>query len=171
MDEVIRRFPHLIESIFGRIDSESLVKCRVVGELWCNHLDAQKFFKIRMIKATVKQFHEISNAWTRVFKTATTQTILDLGEAVRNFYQRSSVLKYQNGIAPLHVASATGNLLLFRKIYTKALDRYPRDNEGCFLLKMVTCMSMSMFQINTMTKTQETSLVGHLFIQLRLKVI
>ena len=134
MNEVIWRFPHLIESIFGRIDSESLVKCRVVGELWCNHLGAQKFFKIRMIQATVEQFHEISNAWTRIFKTATTQTILDLGEAVQNFYQRSSVLKYQNGIAPLHVAAATGNLWLFREIYAKALDKYPRDNEGWTIL-------------------------------------
>ena len=59
MDEVIWRFRHLIESIFGRVDSESLVKCRGVGELWCNHLDAQKFLKIRMIKASVNQFHEI----------------------------------------------------------------------------------------------------------------
>ena len=87
-----------------------------------------------MIQATIKQFHEISNYWTIVFKTATTQTILDLGEAVQNFYQRSSVLKYQNGIAPLHVAAATGNLWLFREIYAKALDRYPRDNKGWTIL-------------------------------------
>ena len=142
MEELILRFPHLSESIFREIDSENLVKCREVHELWCNHLDAQKFLKMRMIKATVKQFHEISNAWTRVFKTATTQTILDLGEAVQIFYQRSSVLKYQSGIAPLHVAAATGNLWLFREIYAKALDRYQRDNKGWNILHFLYTTSL-----------------------------
>ena len=47
-----------------------------------------------MMKATVTEFHELGDAWMLAFKTASTQTIIDLANTVRKFYKKDSSLEY-----------------------------------------------------------------------------
>ena len=61
---------------FFPIDNKSLAKCRMVDKSWRAYLDNQKILQIRIIQATVKDFHKIGDTWKRVFETATTKTIM-----------------------------------------------------------------------------------------------
>ena len=105
------------------------MKCRKVSRTWRNYLDNHKILQIRVIKATVEPVHDIGDAWIRVFDTATTKTIMDLGKAIGKFYGKPN-LTYHKGLTPLHVAAGVGNSFLFKNIYKKANDKFPRDTEG-----------------------------------------
>ena len=94
MERFFSRFSHLSENIFDRLDDKSLAKCRLVNKAWRNYLDNQKLLQIRIIKSNIVEFHKVGDAWKRVFDTATTQTIMDLGQAVGKFYQKNSMLTY-----------------------------------------------------------------------------
>ena len=50
MEEVYLRFPHLSENIFGRLNFESLAKCKEVSRSWYQNLDNMKFLTIRANK-------------------------------------------------------------------------------------------------------------------------
>ena len=86
MEELIVRFPHLSEAIYDFIDNQSLSNCVEVDRYWQNYLRKQKFFEIRIIKATVEQFHKMGETWNKIFKGASTETIFALGNAVQVFY-------------------------------------------------------------------------------------
>ena len=110
MEELIVRFPHLSEAIYDFIDNQSLSNCVEVDRYWQIYLRKQKFFEIRIIKATVKQFHKIGETWNKIFKGASTETILALRDSVKVFYQKNSNLTYHEDITPIHVAADTFTL-------------------------------------------------------------
>ena len=97
MDECFSRFSHLSLSIFKSLDDVSIIKCRKINKTWRDYLDNQRFFQIRKIKTIVEEFHEVGVSWKRILKTAPNQTIIDLAEAVSNFYQKNDDLKYHKG--------------------------------------------------------------------------
>ena len=119
MEELIVRFPHLSEAIYDFIDNQSLSNCVKVDRYWQNYLRNQKFFEIRIIKATVKQFHNMGETWNKIFKSASTEIIFAFGNAVQFFYQKNSNLDYHEDINPIHVAAATGKLSLLIAIQEK----------------------------------------------------
>ena len=86
METLFQRFPHLSEEVFDLVDNQSLAKCQEVSLSWYEYLQKQKFRKIREIKSLIEDFHEVGNNWKKVFKSATTQNIMDLGPAVDLFY-------------------------------------------------------------------------------------
>ena len=108
-----------------------MINCKEASQFWFNYLDGQKLVQIRIIKAKVKQFHSIGEAWNKVFIFASTETIMTLGVAVNQFYNRDLGLEYYEGLTPIHVAAATGHLFLLKKLQEKSLDKHPKDNEGC----------------------------------------
>ena len=75
------------------------------------------------------QFHKVGEAWKRVFETASTRTIMDLGLAVEQFYVKGTnityfgtvydSLTYHEGITPIHVGAGTGQLKLLKAIWEK----------------------------------------------------
>ena len=131
MEELCIRFSHLTEKMFDLLDNESMINCKEASRFWCNYLDGQKIVQIRIIKAKVEQFHSIGDSWTKAFNSATTKTIMTLGTVVNQFYKRDMGLKYFEGLTPMHAATATGELLLYKKLKDKSLDKHPKDNEGC----------------------------------------
>ena len=131
MDELCIRFSHLSEKIFDSLDNDSITKCKEVSRFWFNYLDGQKLVQIRIIKAKVKQFYSIGEAWNNVFNSASTETIMTLGVAVNQFYKKDLGLDYHEGLTPIHVAAATGHLLLLTKLQEKTLDKHPKDIKGC----------------------------------------
>ena len=131
MEELCIRFSHLSEKIFDSLDNESLINCKNTSRFWFNYLDGQKFVEVRIIKATVEQFHLIGESWIEVFNFASTETLLALRVAVDQFYIRDLDKKYNERLSPLHTAAATGNLLLVTKLQEKSVDNHPNDSEGC----------------------------------------
>ena len=54
----------------------------------------------------------------------TTKTIMTLGIVVNQFYKRDVGFKYFEGLTPMHAATATGDLLLYKKLKDKSLSKY-----------------------------------------------
>ena len=131
MEELCVRFSHLSEKIIDLLDNESIINCKEASQFWFDYLDGQKLVQIRIIKATVGQFHSIGKSWNKVFKSAFTETIMTLRVVVNQFYIRDLGLNYHKGLTPIHAAAATGHLLLLTKLQDKSLDKHPKDNEGC----------------------------------------
>ena len=131
MDQIITRFPHLSEKIYSSLDNESLSKCEEVSRFWRIYLRKQKFFQVRIIKTTVERYHEIGETWNNVFETASGITINALGIAVQKFYKKNDELTYLEGLTPIHIAAATGDLQLFSKLEEKSPGKYPKDTDDC----------------------------------------
>ena len=102
METLFQRFSHLSEEVFDSVDNQSLAKCQEVSLPWYEFLRKQKFRQIRIIKSIIEQFHEVGDTWKKVFKSATTQNIMDLGLAVDLFYQTSTQIK---GSSPHNVVA------------------------------------------------------------------
>ena len=131
VENLMFRFPHLSVMIFGHLNNQSLANCKLVSKDLNIYLSEQKFHQIRIIKETVKKFQELRQPWSDIFKTANTETIVNLGCAVDKFYSKQG-LKYLNyeGITPLHVAAGVGNVALFNKILERAQNKDPIDDMG-----------------------------------------
>jgi ankyrin repeat protein len=79
---------------------------------------------------TVKDFHKLDNVWKKVFKTSSKETISDLRQAVCQFYVKNQNLNFYETLTPLHVAAGAGHELLFKTVFKKAKDKYPKDEKG-----------------------------------------
>ena len=131
IDNLMLRFPHLSVMIFDCLDNQSLTNCKLASKYLNTYLSEQKFHQIRIIKETMKKFQELRQPWINVFKKANTETIMKLGLAVSHFYTQKGV-KYLNyeGITPLHIAAAEGNVLLYYMILEHAQNQDPIDDMG-----------------------------------------
>ena len=123
-ENICIRFSHLSERIFDSLDNQNLNTCKEASRFWFHFLDGQKFVQIRIIRATVKQFHSVGKSWSKVFNSASTETIMVLGDMVDQFYKKDSDLEYHDELTPMHTAAATGNLFLLTKIQKKSLEKF-----------------------------------------------
>ena len=128
MEEVMSRFPHLIENIFNSLENKSIANSLKISRYWNYNLKSRKIVQIPKIKTTVAKFHSVNKAWNEIFDTATTETIIELGQAVEKFYQKNMNLNYFEGLTPLHVVAGSGHLNLYQKIHEKASMKYPKDD-------------------------------------------
>ena len=100
------RFSHLSEQIFDHLENESLSKCRLISRIWCNYLDQQKIFHIRIIRSHIDRVdHQVGESWEKFFKVSNTENIIKIGIGVGNVYEgKVCSLGILNGLTPLHVA-------------------------------------------------------------------
>ena len=87
-EEFCLRFPKLADSIFEKIDNQSLVNCQEASRGLEKVLkgQSQKLYLIRKIQNTVEAHDEYNGMWKTVVKDATTETIKHLELAVSKFY-------------------------------------------------------------------------------------
>ena len=130
IENLMFRFPHLSVTIFDNLNNQSLADCKLLSKDLNIYLSEQKFHQIRIITETVKKFQELRQPWINVFKKANTETIMQLGCAVSQFYTQG--VKYLNyeGITPLHSAAAEDNVLLYDMILEHAQNQDPIDDKG-----------------------------------------
>ena len=50
MDNLILRFPQVVEQIFEQLDDKSLVECRKVEKLWQKFIDERNYPWIRIVE-------------------------------------------------------------------------------------------------------------------------
>ena len=132
METLILRFPHLCEMIFDNLDNQSLFNCKVVSKVWSIYIGEQKFYGIRSIKETVKQFYKLSKPWFEVFKKANTENILELRNCFNQFQKEGRQIynKFNKEVTPLHVCASAGNILLYEAIHKLAENKQPRTEDG-----------------------------------------
>ena len=145
MEQLFLRFPHLSEAICGQLNNKSLATWTGVSRSLNMYLTEQKLFEVRIIKATIKKYHErkwgvmgslvithwASNAWKEVFKTASKETLVNLRHDVQKLYLKMGYqIHLEIDITPLHFEAKAGNELLFKTLFNKAQDKHPRCEDG-----------------------------------------
>ena len=154
MEEILSRFPHLSQRIFNLLDNNGLEKSKEVDRYWNTYIAEQKFYSIRIIKATLKQFQEVGPTWNALFAQSLTKMIIDLQKTVQTFYQEHKRIAYsrvsncliycslkfpccfkvqehsQLQITPLHIAAYSGDLDLLKYVRERN-QLYLKDYWGC----------------------------------------
>ena len=87
MEEIMLRFPHLIDSILKEVDNKSLSKCREVDRSLCDYIDHQKFFWIRRIQMYPECIEMFYNLWKETFKKTPLKIVCRLALAAENIFQ------------------------------------------------------------------------------------
>ena len=50
LDEIMLRFPHIVQDVFKELDNKSLTNCRNVSRACCDFIDDEKFNWVRKIQ-------------------------------------------------------------------------------------------------------------------------
>ena len=59
MEEVIARFPHLVEEILNSLSNKSLVGCREVNKTWQEFISNERFYKKRIEDERFKRLRRL----------------------------------------------------------------------------------------------------------------
>ena len=122
----IARFPELSEQIFEQLNNEDLIKSIEVSKAWCDLIDKRLVWK-RMIQSCTKRVKKHRYEFNLVFKKIPSEILKKFALACLKS-RRYEIEQCQ--CAPLHVAAANGDLLLFKHILEKSYDKNPQDRSG-----------------------------------------
>jgi hypothetical protein len=118
MEEVLLRFSHLAEKIYGELNNQSLVKCEEVSLQWNHFLKNNKAYNWRVIKG----YTDCSDAlMKKLAKNA--EDAIQITSDLQNIYKKfptgtrqSSRFLMKWRSSPLHVAEENGYLKAYRLI-------------------------------------------------------
>ena len=72
MEDLLLRFPHISEEIFGNLNDKSLVECREVCKSWCNSVDDKQCW-VRLIRNYTRLCHkDFQKSWRKVLRKGET---------------------------------------------------------------------------------------------------
>lgn len=136
MEDLLLRFPHISEEIFGNLNDKSLVECRQVCQSWCNSVDDKQCW-VRLIRNYTQLCHkDFQKSWRKVLGKAQLQTIRELGSSIRRSYriiqdlQSLGISEYRIDKTPLHLAVKIGQDDIFRNVSKVSEDKNPADRFG-----------------------------------------
>ena len=133
LDEIMLRFPHLVQDVFVELDNKSLANCRKVSRAFFDFIDDEKLFWVRKIQNYVcmKKFQQ---HWKKVLRNVPTKDVKDIFWGVQQILKYNSRRKLQ--WSPLHIAAAQGHLELCKYIMEKTNDPNPKKKNGITALHM-----------------------------------
>jgi hypothetical protein len=127
MEKQILKFPHIVEKIYGKLDNESLVKCKKVSLPWNHFLENNKDYNWQVIKG----YTNCSDALMKKLvknKTDAIKIVSDLREIFkkipRGTRQSSHFIKTWFN-SSLHVAAENGYLKAYQLIMENVMDKNP----------------------------------------------
>ena len=129
MEEVVLRFPRLIEKIFAQLNNISLARCKEVSKTWRGFLDQQKFLRVRSIQSYIGKKHAIGDPWMKIFKISNTEMIILLEHAVKKVFSKDFLGDKGIILHPLHVAAMYDQQYLYKYLEKKLGD----DSGKCIL--------------------------------------
>jgi hypothetical protein len=135
MDKIfIARFPEIAEQIFQQLNNEDLVKSKEVDKAWCDLIDQRLLYK-RMVQSCTREVKHYKKEFNLVLKKMPAENLKKFALACQDmvnaskFDSESPCLLPIEHCAPLHVAAAYGDLLLFKHILKKSDDKDPKGIE------------------------------------------
>ena len=121
LDIMIAKFPLVATDIFKELDNETLTNCRKVSRLWCEHLEDQKIYWVRMIQRYSKNMKSSYLQWKKVFKNTHVEHVKGLSVSIQQFVKDDALRSYFQ-MFPMHVVADQGNLELCKYIFEKTKD-------------------------------------------------
>ena len=139
MEEVYLRFPHLSENIFGRLNFESLAKCKEVSRSWYQNLDNMKFLTIRAnkVKGAIEIVEKLGQIQDEItFDMETRKQIIDHARKGSFFLVHIRIMESigflyalaGDGWTPLHHAAATGHFEVVKYIMENYDYKNPKSD-------------------------------------------
>ena len=125
---IISRFPHVSADIFKELDNETLNNCRKVSRLWCDHLDNQKMYWVRMIQRYSTNMKSSYQQWKKVLENTRVEHVKDLSVCTQQFF-KDELIRCRFQWIPLQVAADQGNLELCMYIFGKTQHPKPNGNK------------------------------------------
>merc|ERR1712166_74240 len=120
MEELLLRFPHIGTKIFEELDCESVTVCRTVITSWKSFIDDQKFLWIRKIRTYIQKSKESLKNVLKFINIEDVKEIAGFARTAEGFLQKTSSI--------LHFSAMTGNTNVFRAIFEKSNEKFPKDN-------------------------------------------
>ena len=132
----IDKFPEIAEQIFQQLNNEDLIKSKVVDKAWRDLIDKRLVWK-RMIQSSTRNVENHKKEFNLVLKKMPAENLKkfalacqDLANAYDADHLETPCLSPIKPCAPLHVAAAYGDLLLFKQILKKSYDKNPKGELG-----------------------------------------
>ena len=115
IDEIDRRFPHLIGEIFGQLDDGNLAICKKVGRIWNAAMQNERLFYIRKIQKLTQNCKEYQKDWKKSMRKIPIEFLKEFAICVNNYFKnRCNKQKH-----PLQIVISLGSNDLFKKLETK----------------------------------------------------
>ena len=136
LDEMMLRFPHIVQDIFQELDDKSLTNCRNVSKACCDFIDNEKFYLVRKIQNCVSM-NEFQQQWKKVLRNIPTESTKKIFVAVEQFVENDLNRKKLQW-SPLHIAAEQGNLEFCKYIIEKTKEHNPKRQDGITAFHMAT---------------------------------
>ena len=136
LDEMMLRFPHIVQDVFQELDDKSLTNCRNVSKACCDFIDNEKLYWVRKIQdfVSMMEFHQ---QWKKVLKNISTESTKEIFVAVEQFVENDSNRKKLQW-SPLHIAAELGDLEFCKCIIDKTKEYNPKRQDGITAFHMAT---------------------------------
>ena len=127
MEEVLLRFSHLAEKIYGGLDNQSLVKCKEVSSQWNHFLKNNKAYNWRVIKGYTHCSDALMKKLAKNAEDAIkiTSDLQDIFKKFPTGTRQSSWFLMKWRSSPLHVAAENGYLKAYQLISENIMDKNP----------------------------------------------
>ena len=139
IDDMILKFPTIVEAIFKEVDNQSIGKCRNVSPLWCDFIDDQKLPWIRKIQKFRRKTEKFDLQWRKAFKYAPIKMVKEVSFAVCCNYE-SARKKKKGGKKRrskhtiwwtlLHIFAEQGQSEMCQYVIEKMDDKNPSSYDG-----------------------------------------
>ena len=87
INEIFARFPHIGQTIFDKLDNQSLKQSREVHSAWYSFLSQSSFYWNRIAKSFITRNLEISDDWNQVFAKIPVKISKEFGLGIAYLYR------------------------------------------------------------------------------------
>ena len=128
MDQIILRFPLIAEQIFDELDDQNVSKCREISKTWYDA--TERLHWARKIQNLTKENKKHQISWKSVLVNIPTDILKKLALSCEEYHYNIPQWPDGTECSPLHIATCSGDLQLFKHILEKAKDKNPEDTLG-----------------------------------------
>ena len=136
LDEMMLRFPHLVQDVFEELDNKSLANCRNLSRSCCDFIDNEKIYWVRKIQNCVRMT-KFQQQWNKVLENIPTQDAKEIFVIIEFFFHYDLNRKKLQW-SPLHIAAEQGHLEFCKYIIEKTKDPNPTREDGITAIHMAT---------------------------------
>ena len=113
LDQFTLRFPDLTEKILGQLDNENLEKFKTAGRSLKMTVENQRIYWIRKIQKYAQNNNLFEKEWKEAVKKTPVEILKTIATEIWTNLDVRRLVMLNQGMSPLGIASASGNLDLF----------------------------------------------------------
>ena len=128
LDEMMLRFPHIVQDVCKELDNKSLTNCRNVSRACCDFIDDEKLYWVRKIQNYVSMKNFLKQ-WQKVLRNTPIENIKKIFVIVKQFVEYDLKRKKLQW-SPLYIAAAQGNLEFWKYIIKRTNYTNSKTKDG-----------------------------------------